>query len=82
MEQEGEKMKVIHEGDGTKRIDCSFCGSRLEYDMRDVHYRYSIGEAYIVCPVCGEKTVVRLALQDVKDRFIFECRGETTLNED
>ena len=52
-------MRVIREkktnNEFPKEIICERCGSDLEIDKYDIKEGY-LGQAYVECPVCGEKT--------------------------
>lgn len=48
-------MKILQRTyNETKKIDCPYCNSLLEYDKNDIHYG-AMGCPYIVCPVCNEE---------------------------
>lgn len=54
-------IKVIKEN--VDRITkCGYCGSMLEYDVEDMKERKNVLKdeeiAYIVCPACGNNTIV------------------------
>ena len=50
-------MKIIELGNMTKKIKCSGCSSKLEYELGDVRAIDAIDEMpakqVIDCPVCG-----------------------------
>ena len=57
-------MKVIERGSPVKKITCSTCKSKLEYEPSDLvkngaDFETSGVNYYIVCPVCNEKITVQ-----------------------
>lgn len=50
-------MKIIKRGnkeDRPKQVDCTRCGSVLEYTSKDTENDWREGGKYIECPVCKE----------------------------